>query len=453
LSVARRLQSFRQLLTHAHSQLGLQFGFVLWDGSTVPDGLTAGALAIRIADEGVVAALLRRPNLDTIANLWSAARLDIQGGTLFDIAACRPSVRSRVLVRTLDRRLVLGTLARFLIVSRGGPFPLEKIRGDRVLAGDSEAANRDNVGYHYDVSNLFYSLFLDPGMVYSCAYFTDWNNDLATAQSDKLEMICRKLRLRAGEKFLDIGCGWGALICHAAKHHGVHAHGVTLSREQFTHAANRVEQEGLNGSVTLEHRDYARIEGTFDKIASIGMFEHVGIANHATYFATVNRLLRPGGLYLHHAIHRPAKRDRKRFRRPSREYAALVRYIFPGGELDHLGMSIDNLQRHGFEVHDVEGWREHYARTCRLWHDRLLARRREAEKEAGAVRARLWMAYLAGCSMAFERNTVGIYQTLASKRVRGISGLPPTRADLYHQTAPPRGTMANGGKARPDFAI
>jgi cyclopropane-fatty-acyl-phospholipid synthase len=436
LFASHRLRSFRRLLIHAHSKLGLKFGFVLWDGSTVPEGLAPDALAIRIADEGVVAAVLRRPTIDTVANLWSAARLDIQGGTLFDIAASRPSVRSRTLIRALDKHLVLGTLARFLIVSRGQPFPLENIHDDRALTVGSEGANRDNVGYHYDVSNLFYSLFLDPAMVYSCAYFTDWNNDLAKAQSDKLEMICRKLRLRPGEKFLDIGCGWGALICHAAKYHGVHAHGITLSREQFSYAVDRIEREGLKDRVTLELRDYVHADGTFDKIASIGMFEHVGIANHVTYFQTINRLLRPGGLYLHHAIHRPAKRDRKRFRSRSREYTALIRYIFPGGELDHLGMSVDNLQRHGFEVHDVEGWREHYARTCRSWHDRLLARQAEAAKEAGTVRARLWIAYLAGCSMAFERNTVGIYQTLASKRVRGASGLPPTRADLYgHSSA------------------
>lgn len=431
LSASHRLESFRRLLIHAHAALDLKFGFVLWNGSTVPVGLEPDALTIHIADEGVVAALLRRPSIDTVANLWSAARLDIRGGTLFDLAASRPSVRSRVLLRALDRRLVFRTLAPFLFVSRGGPFPLERMRGDGERVDGSEEANRDNVGYHYDVSNAFYSLFLDPAMVYSCAYFTDWSNDLAKAQADKLEMICRKLRLRANEKFLDIGCGWGALICHAAKYHGVRAHGVTLSREQFAYAADRVEREGLKGRATLELRDYAFTEGTFDKIASIGMFEHVGAANHEIYFRTVNRLLRPGGLYLHHAIHRPAKRDRRRFERPSREYAALVRYIFPGGELDHLGMSVDNLQRHGFEVHDVEGWREHYARTCRLWHDRLFARHQEAESEAGTVRTRLWLAYLAGCSMAFERNTVGIYQTLASKRVRGASGLPPTRADLY----------------------
>jgi cyclopropane-fatty-acyl-phospholipid synthase len=431
LSSLRRLDRFQRLLAHVQDKLGVQIGFVLWDGSTVPTGLSPDALAIAIADEGAVAALLRLPNIDTIANLWVSARLDIRNGSIFDLVAKRPAIRSRALWRSLDKRLLLRGLIGFLTLRRGGPFPLEGIRGDKALADGSQAANQTNVSYHYDASNAFYALFLDPSMVYTCAYFSKWDNDLATAQHDKLEIICRKLRLRPGERMLDIGCGWGALICHAAKYHGVHAHGVTLSKEQYAYAERRIAEAGLQDRVTLEFRDYALVEGSFDKISSIGMFEQVGIANHPTYFATVNRLLKPGGLYLHHSIARPAKRDDKSFRRGAKEYSALVRYIFPGGELDHPGMSIANLQRHGFEVHDLEGWREHYARTCRLWHDRLLEHYEEAVATVGAVQTRLWLAYLAGCSLAFARNSVGIYQTLASKRVRGPSGLPPTRADLY----------------------
>jgi cyclopropane-fatty-acyl-phospholipid synthase len=426
-----RVDSLARLLGHARERLGLDVGFALWDGRRVPGDLAADALAIAIADAGAVAALIRRPNIDTLANLWVSGRVDIRNGSVFDLVARRPKVRTRALVGSLDKGLVLRTAARFLAVGRGGPWPLEAIRGDRAKADGSAAANKTNVAYHYDVSNAFYELFLDPEMVYTCAYFTDWAGDLATAQQDKLEMICRKLRLRPGESFLDIGCGWGALICHAARHFGVRAVGVTLSEEQFGLAQARVAREGLGDLVRLELCDYATLEGRFDKIASIGMFEQVGIANYETYFSSVNRLLAPGGLYLHHAITRPAKRDGRRFRRKGAEYRALVRYIFPGGELDHIGMSLDNLQRHGFEVHDVEGWREHYARTCRLWHDRLLANRAAAEAEVGSVKTRLWLIYLAGCSLAFERNTVGIYQTLASKRVRGPAALPPTRADLY----------------------
>ena len=431
MSARSRLEAFRRLLTQVRQRLGLSFGFVLWDGATVPEDLPPDALAIAIADEGVVAALLRRPNVDTLANLWVSGRVDIRNGSIFDLVAERPAVRSKALLKSLDKHDLFRTLARFLLVSRGGPFPLENVRGDKAPMDGSSASNQTNVAYHYDVSNRFYGLFLDPSMVYTCAYFHDWDNDLETAQRNKLDMVCRKLRLKPGERMLDIGCGWGALICHAARHYGVHATGVTLSVEQAQLARERVAREGLEDRVTIELRDYNDMDGPFDKISSIGMFEQVGIDNHPKYFKAVNRLLRPGGLYLHHAIARPAKRDDRAFRKGAREYAALVRYIFPGGELDHIGMSAANLQRFGFEVHDVEAWREHYARTCRMWHDRLRARQTEADAEVGSVKTRLWLAYLAGCSLAFERNTVGIYQTLASKRVKGPAELPPTRADLY----------------------
>ncbi|HWM81607.1 MAG TPA: cyclopropane-fatty-acyl-phospholipid synthase family protein [Pseudolabrys sp.] len=430
---ASRLAALKTLLGHLRERTSLEPGFVLWDGSTVPPDYSANALAIAIADEGAIAALLRKPKIDTFANLWAAGRIDIRNGTIFDIVERRPKVRSRDLRKSLDKRLAIATLLKFLFVPRGGPWPLEAT-ARRGTSDNSEGENKQNIAYHYDVSNAFYELFLDAQMLYSCAYFTDWSNDLDTAQRDKLDMICRKLRLQQDERFLDIGCGWGALVCHAAEHYGVRAHGVTLSEEQLALARERVAARGLSDRVTLELKNYHALDGEFDKIASIGMFEHVGIDNHPAYFNTINRLLRPRGLYLHHAIARPAKRTDREFRKHRPEFAALVRYIFPGGELDHIGMSAANLERHGFEVHDVEGWREHYARTCRLWHDRLVANKDAAIREAGEVKTRMWIAYFAGCAIAFERATVGIFQTLASKRARGPSGLPPTRADLYRST-------------------
>jgi cyclopropane-fatty-acyl-phospholipid synthase len=429
-TAAERLGIFRQLLTHARERLRLDIGFVLWDGSTVPDDLAPDAFAIVLADEGAVAALIRRPKIETLANLWVAARIDLRNGTLFDLVARRPTIRTRELRKTLDKSLLIKTLAKFLFVPRGSPWPLEQIHGEKARSGN-EVANKKNIEYHYDVSNAFYALFLDPQMVYSCGYFTDWSNDIVTAQRDKLDMICRKLRLKPGDTFLDIGCGWGALVCHAAQHYGVRAHGVTLAENQYALAKEKAAKLGLEDRVTIELKDYTRLEGSFDKIASIGMFEHVGLANHRTYFQTINRLLRPQGLYLHHAIARTAKADRKGFRRKRAEAVALARYIFPGGELDHIGMTGANLESSGFEVHDIEAWREHYARTCRLWHDRLLANRDAAEREVGRDKTRLWLAYLAAVSIAFERNTARIFQTLASRRGRGPSGLPPTRADLY----------------------
>jgi len=428
---ARRLETFKRLLAHVREVASLDVGFVLWDGSTVPPDLSPSALAIAFADEGVVAAMLRRPNAHTFLNLWVTERIDIRNGDIFDFPARKPRLRTREMRRRLDKRLVLATARRFLFVPRGGPWPLEAIRGDEARLDGSETTNKENIHYHYDVSNAFYALFLDPEMVYSCAYFRDWDNDLATAQHDKLEMICRKLRLKPGERLLDVGCGWGALACHAARHHGVNVVGATLATEQYAYAKEKVSRLGLGDKVSIELRDYSRVEGDFDKIASIGMFEHVGIANYPAYFQTINRLLKPGGLYLHHAIAlRSAAWERLQKKTPQR-VNAVARYIFPGGQLDHLGMSIANLERYGFEVHDVDAWREHYARTTRLWHDRLSANRAAAEREVGAVKTRLWIAYLAGVSMGFTQNSIGIFQTLASKRTRGPSGLPPSREHLY----------------------
>jgi cyclopropane-fatty-acyl-phospholipid synthase len=422
----------RRLLAHVREAYGIEFGFVLWDGSTVPADLPADALALVIADEGVVAAMVRRPKIDTLVDLWVTARIDLRNGSVADLLARRPKVKSREFRKRLDRWLALRVLARFLLLPTGGPWPLrDSLHGSTTPSGGSESENKQNIQFHYDLSNAFYALFLDPEMVYSCGYFTDWNNDIATAQRDKLDITCRKLRLKPGETFLDVGCGWGALVCHAAQHYGVKAHGVTLAQQQFDYAKAKVARLGLQDRVTLELRDYSTLQGSYDKIASIGMFEHVGIANHSAYFAAIARLLKPGGLYLHHAIVRRAKRTDKDLRKRSREYQALIRYIFPGAEVDHIGMSIANMERHGFEVRDVEGWREHYRQTCKTWHERLLANKAQAEREVGSVRTRLWLAYLAGCAYGFEGLSMGIYQTLAVKRERGLSGLPPTRADLY----------------------
>jgi len=428
----KRLESLKALLGDAHRRLGVEFGFRLWDGAVVPADWPSEALAIRIADEGVVASLIRAPRLPTLANLWAAKRIDIVNGDLFDLVAKRPKGRTRDLRKGLSKLAALRTALAFLFVPRGGPWPLERIGQDRE-SGGAEAENKKNIAYHYDVSNAFYRLWLDEEMVYSCAYFHDWGDGLDAAQAHKLDMICRKLRLRPGETILDVGCGWGALACHAARHYGVTVLGVTLSEQQIAYARDKAERLGLADKTRFELVDYARLEGAerFDKIASVGMFEHIGVSNFATYFDAVRRLLKPGGLYLHHAITRPGKRAAVKGGRKRPEFAALTRYIFPGGELDYLGRTIANLELHGFEVHDVEGWREHYQRTCRLWHDRLRARTDEACAEVGEAKTRVWLAYLASCSIVFERGHCGLYQTLCSKRVRGASGLPSTRADLY----------------------
>lgn len=430
MSAEKRLATLKQLLTHVRERLQLTPGFFLWDGSRVPHDYPEHGLGVYLGDEGVIGALVRRPSTATLANLWAAGRVDIRNGDVFDIVAAKPPVRTRDFRRTLNRGLALRTGASFLLVPRGGPWPLEDIGKSAASDGDARE-NQKNISYHYDVSNDFYRLFLDEAMVYTCAYYTDWNNTLDKAQVDKLEMTCRRLRLQPGEQFLDIGCGWGALMIHAVTRFGVTAHGVTLSEQQAALARERFREFGVEDRCTVELIDYSKIPGAerFDKISSLGMIEHVGIANYPTYFSTMHRLLKPGGLFLNHGIVRPGKSATKKKKRA--DFAALTRYIFPGGELDSLSGTLTAMERGGFEIRDVECWREHYMQTCRAWHDRLLASRETAIAEVGDVKYRVWLMYLAACSIAFERNNVGLYQTLGQKRLKGPSSLPPTRADLY----------------------
>lgn len=432
----KRLEAIRGLLIQAHERLALEFGFVLWDGSTVPPNLAADALAIAIADEGVVASLIRRPNLDTLVNLWASARVDIRNGTAFDLVERRPKARTKDILRgkMFDRSLALSTSLRFLFVPRGGPWPLENIKRDRPSSGDPDE-NRRNIHVHYDTTNAFYALIFDPEMSYTCGYFHEPDQDLATAQRNKHEYICRKLQLKPGERMLDIGCGWGGLICYAAQNYGVIAHGVTLSENQVAWTREKIAKLGLSDRVTVELRDYTLVEGQYDKISQIEMFEHVGIANYPTFFQTVHRLLKSEGLYLHQATTRIAKRDDKAFSRKSRELRALTRYMWPGAEFDHIGMTVTNLERYGFEVLDVENWRRHQVRTWRLWHDRLHAARDAAAREVGLPLVRIFIVWFAIISIALQRGDGGLFQTLASKR-RGSPPLQPTRADLYRPRAP-----------------
>lgn len=435
-NAASRLAAARRACAHLHEVLGLEFAFELWDGTRIPQSATgAGANdtdCLRIAiGEFALPRLLRRPSAKTLIDLYIEGLIDLRGGNLFDFAEKRPAMRSREMRGRLNKTLLFKSLLPFLFApGRKAVSDTGTDAGDAATRG--QGSDQKDIAFHYDVSNAFYRLFLDPEMVYTCGYFTDWNNDIATAQRDKLDMICRKLRLKQGDRLLDIGCGWGALICHAAEHYGVTALGVTLSEEQLALARETIAGRGLQDKVSVELKDYRLLDGeSFDKISSIGMFEHVGIDNHDEYYSSVNRLLKPRGLYLHHAITRRGKKDKKAFRRKRAEYQSMVRYIFPGAEVDHIGMTVTNLEAHGFEVHDVEGWREHYARTTRLWAERLMANSDAAIGEVGEPRYRLWVLYLSGVSLAFQRGTLSIFQTLSSKRAKGASGLPSTRADLY----------------------
>ena len=261
MSSAKRLESFRRLLEHAHERLKLEFGFRLWDGSRVPADYPRDGLAISFADEGVVAALMRKPKIDTLANLWATARVDVVNGTLLDLVAKRPKVRTREIRGELQWGTLLGTALQFLFVPRGGPWPLENIRTDRPSQRDA-VEDKDNIHYHYDASNEFYALWLDKEMVYTCAYFHDWNEDIDQAQRNKLEMVCRKLRLKPGESMLDLGCGWGGLLIYAAQKYGVSGYGVTLAEEQARYAQEKIKRLGLAGRVKVECKDYASATGS-----------------------------------------------------------------------------------------------------------------------------------------------------------------------------------------------
>jgi cyclopropane-fatty-acyl-phospholipid synthase len=426
-----RATALAAVLEEVCAKVAPRLAFRLWDGRKIPPSAPDGAPAIAINDAGAVARLLRRPKLDTFLRLYLAGRIEFIHGDLFDIAERRPEGKPGRLLRTLDRGTILRALKAFAFCPGGAPLILPGSPSNGEARDGTAATNQANVAHHYDVSNAFYRLFLDERMVYTCAYFDGWHDDLDKAQADKLDMICRKLRLQPGDRMLDIGCGWGALLIHAAEHFGVTGVGVTLSEEQAALARARVAERGLAGAIDIRLVDYASLDERFDKISSIGMFEHVGLDNHEAYFRAVHRLLRPRGLYLHHAITRRAKGGDKQFRKMRPEYKALTQFIFPGGELDHIGLSAQNLERCGFEIHDVEGWREHYARTTRLWAKRLGSRREEAVAEAGEAIVRAWMLYLAGVSLAFDRGGAYIFQTLASRRSRDPSELPPTRRDLY----------------------
>lgn len=408
----------------------LQPGFAvrLWNGERIePAGASPDGPVLVIDDRGIVGRVLRRPTFATLLELWVSKAIDVENGSLFDIVQRQPQGNLKARLRGLPKLKLLRDLPK-LALSSGRIPSAEGLAGrDPFVSGSSKEA----ITHHYDISNGFYRLFLDERMVYSCGYFKDRSNGIDQAQFDKLEHICRKLRLTPGESLLDIGCGWGAMLIHAAKHYGVTGHGVSLSEAQTALARERIRAEGLEDRITIEVKSYADLTGKFDKISSIGMFEHLGLANHEAYFRSVGRLLKPGGIYLHHAITRRMKRNKRAWNRKGPAYRAIVKYIFPGGEVDHIGMTAENLEAYGFEVHDVENLREHYARTCRLWAERLHARFDEAIAEVGEAKARLWLLYLTGCSLGFDGGSILIYQTVATKRARGSAGLPPTREDLY----------------------
>ncbi|HET6171305.1 MAG TPA: cyclopropane-fatty-acyl-phospholipid synthase family protein [Gaiellales bacterium] len=392
-----------------------------WDDSSVVARDDPDAPVVLIRDEQAIAHFLRAPNQLGLGRAWVSGALDVDGD-LERVLGLRQRVAGLSLGRMGRARLAAAAL---LVAGpravRRPPIPAS----EAAPAGRLHSLRRDraSVRHHYDVSNRFYELLLGPSLVYSCAYFAGEDDSLESAQERKLELICRKLRLQPGERLLDIGCGWGSLVLHAAAQHGVRALGVTLSEPQAELARRRIEAAGLADRAEVRVLDYREIdEELFDKIASVGMYEHVGRAQLATYVEAVHRLLRPGGLFLNHGITRLNAL-------PPRGPTFISRYVFPDGELHPVNDILGALESGGFEIRDVESLREHYALTLRRWLANLAAHRDEAVAEIGTERERVWRLYMLGSAQGFETGEIGIHQTLAA-REGAEPALPLGRGDL-----------------------
>ena len=315
-------------------------------------------------------------------------------------------------------------LSRFL----GGD---KKGRRPGLLNLHTRSRDAKAIQYHYDVSNEFYALFLDREMVYSCAYFKTGDEDIHTAQAQKLDHICRKLRLEPGDRFLDIGCGWGALVRWAAKHYGVDATGITLSRNQHKLANERIAAEGLSERCRVLLQDYRDVPGeaVYDKISSVGMFEHVVLKNLPVYFGAIHRLLKDGGIAMNHGI-TAIDPDSRAVGLGGGDF--IGKYVFPHGELPHLSLALRGMSAAGLEVMDVETLRLHYAKTLWHWSARLEAKLEAARRHTEEKRVRIWRTYLAGCAHAFEKRWVTIQQVIVTKTADPRANpLPWTREHLY----------------------
>jgi cyclopropane-fatty-acyl-phospholipid synthase len=376
---------------------------VLWDGREVSFSDSPRA-TLRLKGSRAAFAL-SRPTLLSLAEAYIDGDAELEGDV---------------------REAISGAVA----IARAIPKSLFQSQGP-TNARHTKRDDREAIAHHYDVSNEFYALWLDPRMVYSCAYFKDEGDSLEAAQLQKLDHICTKLRLKPGDRFLDIGCGWGALAIRAATKYGVDATGITLSENQHRLANERIREAGVQDRCRVLLQDYRDTpgEGAYDKIASVGMFEHVGLRNLPVYFSTVRRLLKEKGLFLNHGITTTDTSNRA-VGLGAGEFIA--RYVFPKGELPHLHLVVRDMSDQDLEVHDVEGLRPHYAKTLGHWSDAFEGRMPEAVQLAGERTARIWRVYLAGCAHAFDQNWISIYQILASKQAKpGRAALPLTREWMY----------------------
>jgi cyclopropane-fatty-acyl-phospholipid synthase len=382
-------------------------------------------------------ALLIRPSEIRLDEAFIAGDIDIEGDLLaaFDVTEhvfqC-PQARRRKIMETLSR-IVFGIADWW---NKGARHSLER--------------DRSAISHHYDQPADFYRLWLGESLVYSCAYFHSDHDDLALAQANKLELICRKLRLRPDHRFLDIRCGWGSLVLHAASRHNVYAQGITISQEQAAVAASRIQVAQLTQSCRVDLLDYRKAPACFaqfDEVASLGMFEHVGVQNLSAYFRTVHGLLKPGGVLLNHGIARaaftqgrgdtlsakwiqPLLSEIPQLRR-AHNSSLLDKYVFPDGELSTISEALRAAESAGFEVRDVENLREHYERTLHSWLEAFQGNANQILRHVSEVTYRTWLLYMARSAAAFRRGDIAVYQALLSRPDHGESRLPLTRGDWY----------------------
>ncbi|HEU4842695.1 MAG TPA: cyclopropane-fatty-acyl-phospholipid synthase family protein [Burkholderiaceae bacterium] len=383
-------------------QIALPLRIELWNGQHIDFSPDAPRVTIRLPRASAARYLLT-PSLSNLGTAYVEGAIEVKG-------------------KARDMITVVNALARTTLKAEGKFARIVRsIRHDR----DKDA---QAIRYHYDVSNEFYQQFLDPNMVYSCAYFETGEEDLATAQLKKIDHILAKIALQPGQRLLDIGCGWGALVIRAAQRYGARCVGITLSQNQYALARERVRAAGLEHLVEIRLQDYRDVVGQFDRITSVGMFEHVGLRHLPAYFATIRALLADDGLAMNHGI---TSTDPDNGETPYGGGEFIQKYVFPHGELAHLGQVLKAMQQGQLEAYDVENLRRHYARTCALWTENFEAHAERVQALGGDKRFRIWHVYLAGCSYAFEQDLISLYQIVCGKAGRPAAVLPWSRRYMY----------------------
>ncbi|MEX3605966.1 MAG: cyclopropane-fatty-acyl-phospholipid synthase family protein [Burkholderia sp.] len=397
-----------QWANEVREKANLPARLVLWNGDQHDFGnFNAPAVTLKVNNASALPLLLD-PSLDNLGEAYVKGKIDIEGH-LPDIINIGYSLARS----TVTNASKLARVTRYFTHTKN--------------------SDKKAIQYHYDVSNDFYRLWLDENMVYSCAYFEAGDEDLATAQIKKIDHILTKIQLQPGQRLLDIGCGWGALVLRAAQKFGAHCVGVTLSQNQFDLATERVCKAGLEQQIEIRLQDYRDLEGQFARITSIGMFEHVGRKNLPGYFTKVRELLANDGVAINHGI-TSSDADSGETSLGGGEF--IDRYVFPDGELPHVSLTIEAAQRGGLEVVDAESLRRHYARTLDIWTGNFEAKADQARQLVDDEKFRIWRVYLAGCAYAFENDDVSIYQLVCRKAGRSAKTLPWSRRYMYENPLP-----------------